>query len=80
MKVTLNKQTSGGYFPETINVESINWGFASKTATLHIAPEEFTEKFQAVAFAQMYGIRISFTASTIDVEVKGEYISDIYFS
>lgn len=80
MKVTLNKQTSGGYFPETVNVESITWGFDSKTATLHINPEEFTEKFQAVAFAQMYAIIISFTASTIDVEVNGEYISDIYFS
>ena len=80
MKVTLNKQTSGGYFPETINVESITWGFESKTAVLHIDPEEFTEKFQAFAFAQMYAIRISFTASTIDVEVKGEYITDIYFN
>ena len=80
MKVTLNKQTSGGYFPETVNVDSITWGFESKTAVLHIDPEEFTEKFQAVAFAQMYAVRISFTASTIDVEVKGEYISDIYFS
>jgi hypothetical protein len=79
MKVTLNKKTSGGYFPETVNVESITWGFASKTATLHIAPEEFTEKFQAVAFAQMYGTRISF-AATIDIEVNSEYISDIYFS
>lgn len=80
MKVTLNKQTSGGYFPDTVNAESITWGFDSKTATLHIDPKEFTEKFQAVAFAQMYAIRISFTASTIDVEVKGEYITDIYFS
>ena len=80
MKVTLNKQIAGGYFPETVNVESITWGFDSKTATLHINPEEFTEKFQAVAFAQMYAIIISFTASTIDVEVNGEYISDIYFS
>ena len=80
MKVTLNKQTSGGYFPETVNVDSITWGFESKTAVLHIDPEEFTEKFQAVAFAQMYAVRISFTASTIDVEVKGEYISDIYVS
>lgn len=80
MKVTLNKQTSGGYFPETVNVESITWGFESKTAVLHVDPEEFTEKFQAVAFAQMYAVRISFTSSTIDVEVKGEYIADVYFS
>lgn len=80
MKITLNKQTPGGYFPETIGVESISWGFESKTAILHINPAEFTEKFQAVAFAQMYGLRISFAASTIDIEVNGEYISDIYFS
>lgn len=79
MKVTLAKQTEGGFFPETVNVKSITWGFASKTATLHIDPEEFMEKFQAVAFAQMYGIRISF-AATIDVEVDSAYISDIYFS
>ena len=79
MKVTLNKQTEGGYNPETVNVESISWGFASKTATLHISGEEFTEKYQAVIFAQTYGIRIHFNRSTVSIEVNAEYISEIYF-
>lgn len=79
MKVTLNKPTEGGYYPETVNVESISWGPASKTATLHISSEEFTEKYQAVMFAQTYGIRIHFNRSTVSIEVNAEYISEIYF-
>lgn len=79
MKVTLNKKTSGGYFPETVNVESITWSLDSKTATLHIPTEEFTEKFQAVAFAQTHGICICFESSTINIGVNAEYISEIYF-
>lgn len=79
MKVTLNKPTEGGYYPETVNVESINWGFASETATLFIDRAEMPTKKAAFAFAQTFGLRISFYPDFVTIEVKAEYIDDIIF-
>ena len=79
MKVTLNKPTEGGYYPETVNVESIKWSFASETATLFINRAEMFTKEEAFAFAQTFGLRVSFYPDFITIEVKAEYITDIIF-
>lgn len=79
MKVTLNKLTAGGYYPETVNVGSIKWGFASETATLFIDRAEMPTKKTAFAFAQTFGLRVSFYPEFVTIEVKAEYITDILF-
>ena len=79
MKITLNKPTEGGYFPETVNVKTIKWGFASETATLFIDRAEMPMKKEAFAFAQTFGLQMSFYSDFVTIEVKSEYIDTIIF-
>lgn len=79
MIVTLSKPTAGGYFPETVNVKSIKWGFASETATLFIDLAEMPTKKMAFAFAQTFGLQMSFYSDSITIKVKSEYIDTIIF-
>lgn len=77
MLVTLSKPTAGGYYPETIQVDKINWD--NGTAILIVANKNISSGAHAVEFAQTFGYSIAFKSDFCEIAIKSEYIDTIIF-
>lgn len=81
MLVTLSKPTEGGYFPETVNAETIKRDYFQPSEITLVISAEICDLYEYMMLARSFEGKYEYDISTsrVFITISAGYISEIQF-